>query len=189
MKKSSNCRSCGNSKVASPKQASILSGTSLSPNSKSSNMQPTSRTKPPRGGLWHYTHPISGAKFSSHQLGAIKYSIWKHEESNGYPQTPEAEIEHQLCINHPASCGENKPKLLARAANFVTDMAHWAKQGFPLAGEEDLQKRLDICQACEYWSGLKGGSLLSAGCRKCGCTGLKLALSTTSCPDGRWAAL
>lgn len=152
-------------------------------------MEPRSRTKPPRGGLWLYEHPVSGTKFSSPNLGAIKYSIWKHEEANGYPTTSEAEIEHRLCENHPASCGQDSPKLLARAANFVSDMAQWARQGFPLASEEVVQQRLDLCQACEHWKGLRGGSLLHSACGKCGCNGVKLALATTECPLGKWIAV
>lgn len=149
-------------------------------------MRPLSQTKPPRGGLWKYTHPISGYKFSSHTLAAIKNSVWEHEESNGYPHTAEETLEDQLCQNHPASCGSGEPRLLQKAANFVGEMVNWAREGFPIASQDVLQQRLDICQSCQYWRGVTGGSLLQGKCRKCGCRGVKLALGSSACPLGKW---
>lgn len=144
------------------------------------------RTRPPRGGRWKYLHPVSGTRFSSPNLDAIKESIWRHEESNGYPRTSSAEIEDRLCAEHPVTCGENTPSLLEKAANFATDMARWAKEGFPTVSEEVLQTRLDVCRACPWFKGLAGGSLMHTMCGKCGCTNLKLSISTSHCPIGRW---
>lgn len=152
-------------------------------------MRPLSQTKPPRGGLWRYEHPISGYKFSSHQLGAIKNAIWSHEEANQYPLTSEADIESALCKTHASSCGEAEPRLLQKAANFIGEMVNWAKEGFPIASEDVLQQRLDICQSCSYWRGITGGSLLQGKCRKCGCRGVKLAVGSASCPLGKWVAI
>jgi hypothetical protein len=119
-------------------------------------MAPTSRTKPPRGGLWKYVHPISGTQFSSHQLGAIKYSIWKHEESNGYPQTAEADIESQLCQNHPFSCSDNPPVVSGRRLH-VSDIvrgtrviASFKLAGSPLVPHEEAERRAGICVNCSH---------------------------------------
>lgn len=119
-------------------------------------MQIRSRTKPPRGGLWKYTHKISGVKFSSHQLGAIKYSIWKHEESNGYPQTPEQEIEDQLCLDHPASCvdrSHNEPPTRALQMGDIVRgtkvIAAFKLKGSPLVEHAEAERRASICASCK----------------------------------------
>lgn len=116
-------------------------------------MEPTSRTKPPRGGLWKYEHPVSHAKFSSPQLGAIKYSIRKHEEANGYPITSEADIESQLCENHPFSCSENPP--VAPRRLHLNDIlrgtrviASFKLAGSPLVAQEEAERRAGICINC-----------------------------------------
>lgn len=147
------------------------------------------RSAPPRGGKWTYRHPISGHEFVSPQIPALVYSVNRHEEANGYPVTDQKTIEAQLCINHPFSCGDSEqPSLLEKASNFTHAMVDWAKAGFPVASADILQQRLDICQACRYWRGARGGTLLSGACRKCGCQGVKLALATEACPIGRWGA-
>lgn len=147
------------------------------------------RTDPPRGGLWKYRHPISKHEFRSHQIPALLDSVRRHEEANGYPVTTAAEIESQLCINHPFSCGDGEPTFREKASNFTHAMVDWAKAGFPVSSSEVLQQRLDICQACEYWRGSRGGTLLSGSCRKCGCSGVKLGLATQACPIGKWEAV
>lgn len=116
-------------------------------------MEPTSRTKPPRGGKWIYNHPISHATFSSPQLGAIKYSIRKHEEANGYTITSEADIENQLCVNHPFSCSENPPVTprrlhlndILRGTKVIYD---FKRAGSPLVAQEEAERRAAICINC-----------------------------------------
>lgn len=116
-------------------------------------MEPRSRTKPPRGGLWLYEHPVSGTKFSSPNLVAIKYSIWKHEEANGYPTTPEADIENRLCESHPFSCSDNPP--VAPRRLHLNDIlrgtrviASFKLAGSPLVAPEEAERRAGICTTC-----------------------------------------
>lgn len=144
------------------------------------------RSKPPRGGLWKLAHPISGTLFSSHQLGALKESIWRHEEANGYPRTSEKEIENLLCQSFPVSCGENQPSIFEKAANFAVAMADWASKGFPVVTEEQLQVRLDICRECEWFRGFAGNSLFHTMCGRCGCSGLKIQIRDSHCPISKW---
>lgn len=116
-------------------------------------MEPTSRTKPPRGGFWIYTHPISGTKFRASQLNAILVSIRKHEEDNGYPIQSNSEIESQLCVNHPFSCSENPP--VAPRRLHLSDIVHGTKviasfkrAGSPLVDQEEAERRAGICINC-----------------------------------------
>ena len=148
------------------------------------------RSAPPRGGLWTYTHPISGHKFSSPQIPALKDSIWRHEEANGYPISTEQSIEDQLCINHPFSCDDQAPGLVEQAGSLIKAVVNFAKSGFVRTSEEVLQQRLDICQACEYFRGIVRGSDVSARCRKCGCNiGPKIMMASERCPLGKWEAV
>lgn len=147
------------------------------------------RSAPPRGGRWKYTHPISGYEFFSPQIPALVDSINRHEEANGYPETSQKDIEAQLCINHPFSCGDGSPTFVEKASHFAHSMVAWAKSGFASVSEEILQQRLTICQACPHWRGTRGGLLVTASCRKCGCSGKKLAAPHEACPIGKWAAV
>lgn len=144
------------------------------------------RSAPPRGGRWTYRHPISGHTFFSPQIPALLDSVRRHEEANGYPITSEKDIEAQLCINHPFSCGDGSPTILEKASSFASSMVEWAKSGFEVASAEVLQQRLDICQACQYWRGTRGGTLVSGSCRKCGCNGVKLGMASEHCVIGKW---
>jgi hypothetical protein len=117
-------------------------------------MEPISRTKPPRGGLWLYTHPVSGTKFKSHQLDAIKYSIRKHEEANGYTLTSETEIESQLCVNHPFACSDDPGHASPRKLHLsdivrgTRVLASFKLQGSPLVSPEEAERRASICVTC-----------------------------------------
>lgn len=147
------------------------------------------RSAPPRGGRWKYTHPISGYEFFSPQIPALVDSIQKHEESNGYPVTAEKEIESQLCLNHPFSCGDGEPSFVERARNLAHSMVAWAESGFAVASKEVLSQRLAICEACPHWRGMRGGHLMTGRCNRCGCSGLKLQVGSSSCPVGKWSAV
>lgn len=119
-------------------------------------MRPLSQTKPPRGGLWRYEHPISGYKFSSHQLGAIKHSIWQHESANGYPETSDEDIENQLCKNHASSCGDNSSPRVVQRALHVSDivrgtkvLVHFKATGSKLVSQEHANRRAEECANCK----------------------------------------
>lgn len=52
--------------------------------------------------------------------------------------------------------------------------------------EEDRDRRLSICRACEYWN--EGGNIGLGECTHagCGCTRFKHGLATETCPLKRW---
>jgi len=52
--------------------------------------------------------------------------------------------------------------------------------------EEEKNKRLSICRACEYWN--ERGNIGLGECKhpQCGCTRFKQGLATESCPKGLW---
>ena len=47
------------------------------------------------------------------------------------------------------------------------------------AAKEDIERRRDICQGCEFFNGSQ--------CAKCGCYySAKIILATEQCPVGKW---
>jgi len=77
---------------------------------------------------------------------------------------------------------EGPPPLLIRGWNFGWAMARWALEGFPMRSSAEIDRRLAICQACDF--------LRNNECLKCGCPteGLisKLSVATEQCPEGFW---
>lgn len=71
------------------------------------------------------------------------------------------------------------PPLRRRLKNFVHSMWKFMMSGFKFASKAEQQKRLNICNGCDYRRGNR--------CLKCGC-GLKakIAMKVMECPEGFW---
>lgn len=71
---------------------------------------------------------------------------------------------------------------LTKLGRLRRELWIWAKAGLPLAPRSERQRRLNICQPCDYYS--PAGNLGLGECRApgCGCTRAKLALATSQCP-------
>jgi hypothetical protein len=78
------------------------------------------------------------------------------------------------------------PTTAELSTNFTKAMLGWAKAGFPTVKRKTYEQRHAICNTCEHWS--PDGLLGTGRCRKCGCSGVKLWLATSTCPDQppRW---
>jgi hypothetical protein len=78
------------------------------------------------------------------------------------------------------------PSLKDMANNFARSMADWVRAGFPVVDGATYAHRANACQSCEY----RIESDFAWRCRKCGCSSMKLWLSTAACPDSppRWLA-
>lgn len=88
---------------------------------------------------------------------------------------------------HPAYPRAPKPgvSLLTKAANFATAAAKHVAAGAPMASDEEVARRHDICRGCEHFDG--------KACRQCGCPVVrerkylsKLSWADSSCPVGKW---
>ena len=78
------------------------------------------------------------------------------------------------------------PTIRKQFANFMRAMRAWHSAGFPVVSRATFGVRFSACKACEYWH---AEDLLKFGrCRheKCGCSCLKLWLSTEACPLGHF---
>lgn len=81
-----------------------------------------------------------------------------------------------------------EPGLGQKAKSFGNSLKSWVKSGFTQTSEEDLNKRLEICKACEFWD--PEGFKATGKCKKCGCsTWGKLRMATERCPIGKWESV
>lgn len=79
------------------------------------------------------------------------------------------------------------PSLFQMAKNFGTAMLDSAKTGFKKVTPEQHAERMAICNTCQFWD---GKARMGMGkCAKCGCTGAKQWLSSSSCPINLWGSL
>jgi len=96
----------------------------------------------------------------------------------------------RLIRNCPKNIAESipqavEPTLIEKASNLANSVVDWAKSGFQMSSDEEIKRRLDICQGtqdtpkCEFFN--------NGACGKCGCNmNLKTRLQTSNCPVGKW---
>jgi hypothetical protein len=72
--------------------------------------------------------------------------------------------------------------------SLAGSLQNWVKGGFQTTSDAALNKRLEICQGCDFWDAQ--GFSHTGRCKKCGCsTWAKLRLATERCPIGKWEAV
>lgn len=80
----------------------------------------------------------------------------------------------------------SQPSLLQQAGSYVAAVTGWVASGSPLRSQEEVDRLLAICQACEHY---RAGVCVLCGCtvdrRRSGWRN-KLAMATESCPAGKW---
>ncbi|NBP83411.1 hypothetical protein EBU60_06080, partial [bacterium] len=77
------------------------------------------------------------------------------------------------------------PGFLAKLKNFATAAAGHVAAGMPMASDEEIIRRHDICLGCEF--------LQDNACTQCGCPVArvrgyvsKLSWADSECPVGKW---
>ena len=76
------------------------------------------------------------------------------------------------------------PPMIEQAKNVVLSGLKFAKNNFSIADDSIFLKRKEICDSCEFWD---NNAFSGTGrCLKCGCSSLKLKLSSEKCPIGKW---
>ena len=142
-------------------------------------------------GLWSFTHPVTGQKFSgAYSIARLTAMIDDYTTANGLDQIVGLTqlIIDQNCERDPDFCYSTEPPTFAqRARSFAQAATDWVSSGFKHVTHEQFEARKEICLKCPYWNG--EAAFGYGGCRKCGCSGLKLFLPTQKCPDGRWGTL
>jgi hypothetical protein len=77
------------------------------------------------------------------------------------------------------------PSFLAKVKNFAVASAKHVAAGMPMASDEEIIRRHDLCLACEFFK--------DNACQKCGCPVVrarqyvsKLSWADSECPVGKW---
>lgn len=141
---------------------------------------------PPGGGYIYYQEETK-TKFAIPTFANLVRKVLDHCKSNGLKIPSEQEIIDNCCKQRPELCyNDESPPMARQLATFAGSMVAWAKSGLHVASPEILDARVSICQGCEYWGGVTGGTLIKGRCGKCGCNGIKLALETSVCPISKW---
>ena len=76
---------------------------------------------------------------------------------------------------------QNLPSKTEMASNLIKATKEHAKTGFAKVDNDEQQKRLEICQGCEFYIPSQDR------CSKCGCyLKSKSAWKSSKCPIGKW---
>lgn len=79
----------------------------------------------------------------------------------------------------------NEPNIVEKAKLLLSSVGAWAARGFPVADEDLVKSRLEICSSCPHWNPRGFGG--TGKCTACGCsTQAKLTMKTSVCPEGKW---
>lgn len=102
---------------------------------------------------------------------------------NGAAARPTSESQHPL--NTDPMPARSAPGFLTKLKNFATAAAGHVAAGMPMASDEEIIRRHDICLGCEH--------LVDSACTQCGCpvsrvAGYvsKLSWADQECPIGKW---
>lgn len=74
-----------------------------------------------------------------------------------------------------------KPTIKQTVKKAAKSLQEWVSHGLPTVDSVEYNRRLKICQSCEFWQSINT-SVITGVCKKCNCTNAKLKLATESCP-------
>jgi len=82
-------------------------------------------------------------------------------------------------FNSLAELQAQMPSAISMANNLGKSMVEWSASGFKMCEEEELKRRIELCNSCEH--------LINKRCLKCGCyIEVKTRLATSKCPIAKW---
>lgn len=141
----------------------------------------------PKGGTFIYVHE-NGYEQRHPYFNQLKENVRQYKLANNFPVGLEFddEFEQNVC-SHAAdiTCIEFvPPTLMEKMSNVAKALYRSAKSGFKVVTAEQFEERRQICGACNFFGGTNG--LLKVACKKCGCSGIKLAAATEHCPISKW---
>ena len=163
-------------------------------------IEPVNPNEVPPGG-WRWTHPETGYTMHGNSWTGLLDLARAYLANNNFPiprdldqiilRWMDEEIQDKASAMGLPPVHfiqtEEPPTLAQKVRSFTYAMTHWAKSGAPVVTQDQYETRLGICQGCQYWRG--SGAFGLGSCGKCGCTGLKLYMATTSCPMQKWTAI
>lgn len=77
------------------------------------------------------------------------------------------------------------PNIGGMVASAGKSLTTWAGSGFSTSSKDEIDARLSLCKACEFWD---SAALNGTGrCLKCGCsTWAKIRMASEKCPIDKW---
>lgn len=151
-------------------------------------LKPKNPDAPAKGMLWHYVNAEDGHKISTLHYDTLKKKVRDYRRLNQYPvgSNFDSDFDANICSHADSNdCYDDTvPPLTKRAVKFAKAMVNWATSGFKTRSKEEVDRIMDICEGCEYFSG--ENSPFKVGCKKCGCSSKKVYLATESCPVNKW---
>lgn len=143
-----------------------------------------STSRVPVGGNWVYVNPENGFVVKHPYFDTCKRLAKEHRIANNFPIGLEWDdrFEQNVCENAAEGmCVDFTPPSLAeKMASVTRALVNAARRGVTIVSEEVLLQRRAICQACNYYGG--STKILKVACTRCGCSGLKLHLTSSACP-------
>ena len=161
---------------------------------------PKNRSQVPPGGKCRYQDPDTGVVLQHPYYERLKGMAKSHRLDRGLsiPHDWDEWFDQQFCTATPQACleipevkMEKRPGFLEMAKSFTSSMVRWLSQGMPVVPYETFQARYRQCAGdpdgtprCPEFHSFKLFGL--ARCGRCGCSSVKLHLSTEKCPLGKW---
>ncbi len=75
------------------------------------------------------------------------------------------------------------PSIFQKAVNFGQAALRHAATGFQQVSEEEYQRRLEVCQGCEFF---RNNSCMKCGCQVAGSLLSKARWASSVCPEKKW---
>ena len=156
----------------------------------------------PNGGFVRYQDPNDGWTFAHPYYKRVVLMAHEHRVANNLsiPHDWETWVEQRICEATPGACVEldnapisAHPSKMEMATHFAGAMFRWLKSGFKITSWETFDARMTQCRGdaaagiprCPYFHTSSGGWNF-VHCEKCGCSKLKLFVSSERCPIGKW---
>jgi hypothetical protein len=114
-------------------------------------------------------------------------TITVDEAHGSYPHQPKPGFTppQRTMPSQPDLARTDAPSFLTKVKNFTKAAVGHVAAGMPMASDEEIIRRHDICTACEF--------LQNDACTKCGCPVVrarkyvsKLSWADSECPVGKW---
>lgn len=142
-------------------------------------------------GDWRYRQPETDTPFVEIHWKALQMAVWDHRNS-----VPELNLDRtggwldrlwsDVCEQNPqidcVDCEDpGRYPNLVDAWNWIQSMTHWASMGFPVATQEEAERRAAICVSCPLNKAISS----CWGCRGVGEAVSALSGNRTTSLDGK----
>lgn len=82
-------------------------------------------------------------------------------------------------VRHVPACAKRPPSLVRQAWNLTRSLADFVADGCKLVDRDEYQRRLEVCDVCEF---RRGNQCLECGCR----LSIKAQGRAFKCPQNKW---